>query len=97
MLVVQSILLQKCFEIENVENIGKEGSTDVVVEDPIERLNDTLSKFLTGFLVYFFVFMFYKDDTLTAVTGSLSALCEACLPLPQFINNFRNKSVESVR
>lgn len=97
MLIVQTILLKKCLEIEIVEKSSKLESSNIVEDDPVEKLNDVLSKFLTGFMVYFFLFMFYKDDTLTAVTGSLSAICEACLPLPQFINNLRNKSVESVR
>lgn len=97
MLVVQTVLLKKCFEIENAHVSDKTEPQAISGYDPVDRLHGTLSKMLTGFIIYFFLFIFYKCETLTAVTGSLSAAFEACLPLPQFISNFRNKSVESVR
>lgn len=96
MIVVQTLLLKKCFEIES-NPVSDKGEPIIPSEEATERLHVTMSKLFTMFSLYFFIFMFYKNDTLTTITGSLSAGFEACLPLPQFLSNFRNKSVESVR
>ena len=97
MLCVQTVLLKKCYEIEAIETTNNPDTSIIKTSNAIDRLNSTLSKLFTAFIIYFFIFMFYKGETLTTITGSLSAAFEACLPLPQFISNFRNKSVESVR
>ena len=95
MIVVQIVLLEKCFEIEHSTSLVE--NEESIKYYSIDKLNSVLSKIFSSFIIYFFIFIFYKSEMLTTVTGSLSAICEACLPLPQFISNFKNKSVESVR
>ena len=90
--------MKKCIEIEasDAQDIARKGDDDEDV-DTFEQLNRTLSKLFSGFVVYLFVLLVYKNETIVSLTGGLSALCETCSPLPQLISNFRNKSVESLR
>lgn len=97
MIVVQTILLRKYFEVEI-------HGSDLIKEADIQsaRMADRLiKKIITQigmvFALYGFLFIYFKNQTLTEVTGALSSAIEALLPLPQFINNWQKKSVSGVR
>ena len=97
MLIVQSVMLRKYFEVEVYRNSGGKESEEDASLIANKRMNDLATKLGILFMVYFAIFMLFMNDTFVEVTGALSSVVEAVVPLPQFFSNFQRKSVEGVR
>lgn len=64
--------------------------TDIVIDS-------TTRKILAVLFFYAVVFLSYPSPLVITITGALSALIEAVIPIPQLYNNYMHKSVESLR
>ena len=80
MIIVQMVLLRKCYHILNrKDSRGK-------------FLGSILMLTLSSGTYYAF-FSIFKNNVFIEVTGGLSACIEAMLPFPQFVTNIKRKSV----
>ena len=95
--ILQFMLLSKINEIEQVEDLMMVKSTGLVGYLANVVIDGTSRKILTILALYAVVFVVFSNDTITALTGALSGLLEAILPIPQLYNNYKRKSVESLR
>ena len=57
----------------------------------------TIFRFFVFFLYLLCLFLTFRDSFIVTAIGVFSSCVEAILPLPQFYNNWRSKSVESLR
>ena len=55
-----------------------------------------MGKLLTFVTVYLLIFLVFDNKMFTAWTGLFSCLCESLLPVPQFIQNCKRKSLQSL-
>ena len=55
-----------------------------------------MGKLLTFVTVYLLIFLVFDNNMFTAWTGLFSCLCESLLPVPQFIQNCKRKSLQSL-
>lgn len=82
-LCVQSVLLHTCLRLES----GRR---------PAALLGQQLAFLLAPVSAWALLYCVYPLPPLAALTGALSALFEAVLPLPQIVNNHRRGSVEGL-
>jgi len=97
MIVVQTILLRKYLEVDVLGSdlIKESDAQDAKIADKlIKKIIAQLGMIIT---IYGFLFIYFKSQIFTEITGALSSGIEALLPLPQFINNWQKKSVSGVR
>ena len=55
------------------------------------------SRVLSFFPIYLFIFTFLMNKPLIQTTGIMTSVLDTFTAVPQCVNNFRNKSVESLR
>ena len=97
MLIVQIFLLKSFFEMQAIAEYSPklaEVSPKIIAN---HKMNKVLTKIAIGYMMYFTTFMFFKSPIFIELTGFFSATIEAALPLPQFLNNLKHRSVEGLR
>ena len=97
MLVVQIFLLKTFFEVQAQAEFSPKLSDISPQIIASHKMNKVLTKIAVGYMMYFTAFMFFRSPVFIEFTGFLSATIEAFLPLPQFLNNLRKRSVEGLR
>lgn len=55
-----------------------------------------MGRLMTFVSAYLIVFMMFNNKAFTAWTGLISCMCESLLPVPQFIQNCKRKSLQSL-
>lgn len=97
-IILQIFVLSKYFEIETeraAEASSKKGISKY--HNNANAIFMLLSHLLALTYVYFAIFTFFRSSFLIHVTGSLSAIFEGLIAIPQFFSNYKAKSVESLR
>jgi uncharacterized protein with PQ loop repeat len=91
MMVIQYILLNEFFKIQ--ENPLKK---DQPLSEMSKKTKSFMMLFVSFFTVYVFFFIYYNGPFMIETTGSISAVIEAFVPIPQWWSNKKRASVESV-
>ena len=97
-IVLQILLLNKCFEIEIGDTSAVPASQKHLLRyKSSKRLSMLLSSKTALFAVYFSIFTYLHVPWFVAATGVVSAIFESVIAVPQCFNNFNAKSVEGLR
>ncbi len=101
MLVVQSLLLNRFMEIQifkGLSTIDTEASRAVrSADESNKKMNEYSIRLGIGFFVCFLILILTKNSVLVEITGTLASLFEGAVPVPQFYNNWKTKSVVGLR
>jgi len=74
------------------------GTSELAAKEMANQFMNKLYKIIgVAFIFYFSVFKIAKSSSLIEMTGTLSSGFEAMVPVPQFISNFKSKSVSGLR
>ena len=88
MIISQIFLMQIYLKLENLLLYK-----DKTIKPNFKKiLKMFVLKIIIFSISYLFIFLFFKNDLIVEITGTLSALIESFLPIPQFMNNFKRKS-----
>lgn len=90
---LQVALLTAFYSIKEHKNKISETS----LKSDNEIVSSTLSKSLALTFTMIVLFFYLDNEILTQIIGSLAAILEAVVALPQLLNNYRKKSVKSLR